>query len=856
MGIMEPSIKIWILDVLMVILQDLRIYKGLAKYTQNFIPASTDPDILPDTPSGVAYSSNVALVPSTDGAVAFDGSGDQHQEEVIYRWVHFAAVRSGTSLKVYRDGKEIIDYNISTTTIYNSSANLLIGRLESNSNYDFNGFVSNFRLVKGTALYTSNFTPPSAPLTAVQNTKLLCCQSNTSAGAAAVSPNLGGINDGRVWSDASNLANPGLLFDGNDDTFVNSSDTSGGNLITSATQFTVPEGQTLTIRTQNGGASNISVNGSNVATSSGNVVTTLVTGGVGGTLVTSITAPTGFNLYYLKVNGVALMDPVAPIGNAAATNFNPFTVNINTQRGQESGYATWNPLQKGADITLSNGNLTASGGSEIDSVVATVGMSTGKWYWENTVITANNMQVGIGNTQIDTNWYIGGRPGSWSMHSNGNKYNSGSVTSYGSSYGTAGKVVSVAFDASVGELTFYVDGVSQGVAFSGLTNSPYYPAWSNTDAGAKIDTNFGQKPFKFPPPAGFQPLALANTPRPSIVRPDQYVGVTTYIGNGATSTAGTLARTLTGLTFKPDLIWVKERTATGTWADHNLTDSVRGTGLALRSNTTDTETNVATGFQQGGIGNGVNNGFTIISGNLGGTNNVNNSGSNYVAWTWKRSIESGFDIVTHTNTSDSTVINHNLGKTPEFIVTKAFGGTQWRAHHVYGGVSQTAILSTTETFVATAERVTAVSDTTFTYNATVSANGTDFIHYVWTSIPGFSKFGSYDGNENTDGTYVELGFRPALIWVKNIDTSGTHWVIVDKERDNTNPIGTKLAANLSNGDFLGGSFRAECDFLSNGFKMRGTSIDSSGMNRSNTYIYAAWAETPTFNLYGAQSNAR
>jgi hypothetical protein len=126
---------------------------------------------------------------------------------------------------------------------------------------------------------------------------------------------------------------------------------------------------------------------------------------------------------------------------------------------------------------------------------------------------------------------------------------------------------------------------------------------------------------------------------------------------------------------------------------------------------------------------------------------------------------------------------------------------------------------------------------------------------VWAEIPGFSKFGSYDGNENTDGTYVELGFRPAVIWVKNIDTSGTHWIIVDKERDNTNPIGTKLAANLSNGDFLGGSFRAECDFLSNGFKMRGTSIDSSGMNRSNTYIYAAFAETP-IQLYGAQSNAR
>ena len=53
---------------------DVRVYKGVAKYTSNFIPASTNPDILPDTPSGVSGSSKLAKV--TDGAVSFDGSGD------------------------------------------------------------------------------------------------------------------------------------------------------------------------------------------------------------------------------------------------------------------------------------------------------------------------------------------------------------------------------------------------------------------------------------------------------------------------------------------------------------------------------------------------------------------------------------------------------------------------------------------------------------------------------------------------------------------------------------------------------------------------------------------------------------
>ncbi len=55
-------------------LSDIHIYKGVAKYTENFIPASTNPDILPDTPSGVAYGSQLTKV--TDGAVGFDGSGD------------------------------------------------------------------------------------------------------------------------------------------------------------------------------------------------------------------------------------------------------------------------------------------------------------------------------------------------------------------------------------------------------------------------------------------------------------------------------------------------------------------------------------------------------------------------------------------------------------------------------------------------------------------------------------------------------------------------------------------------------------------------------------------------------------
>ena len=58
-------------------MSDFRVYKGIKKYTEDFIPAATDPDILPDTPSGVSGSSKLAKI--TDGAVAFDGSDILHQ---------------------------------------------------------------------------------------------------------------------------------------------------------------------------------------------------------------------------------------------------------------------------------------------------------------------------------------------------------------------------------------------------------------------------------------------------------------------------------------------------------------------------------------------------------------------------------------------------------------------------------------------------------------------------------------------------------------------------------------------------------------------------------------------------------
>jgi hypothetical protein len=824
-------------------LQDIRVYKGAAKYTSNFIPASTDPDIVPDSPSGVSYSSNVALVPSTDGAVAFDGSGDYLSiadsvdfdvaagdftlEGYIYpqklasyniifddlddnrsgiqlsitssglydisvgdgagnwifqnnstasvignAWQHIAITRSGSSFRFFLNGVQQLS-TTSSTAVGNPKA-VTIGGWSSGSDYYFQGFISNFHFVKGTALYTSNFTPPSAPISSVENTKLLCCKSQSSATAADVTP---------------------------------------------------------------------------------------------GTITAN--------------------------GNAAASNFNPFTVNINTQRGKQSGYATWNPisvyLQSGSTTsTLSNGNLNIaflSGTNAANQYYSTIAVNNGKWYCEwtdNSSSPSSNSQafiLGVQNLEYPRNFLS--ETGGYGI-SNGSVrqlwLNGVNTNSWWSGTPSQGDVYGIALDCDNSTISFYRNGISLGSSQSIPTNKTYAFAitpyqWQATSTGS---ANFGQKPFKFPPPAGFQPLTLANTPRPTIVRPDQFVGVTTYTGNG------TNGRVI-NVGFTPDLVWVKgrENMSDGFPYDHNLYDSVRGAGKNLRSNSTGAEN---TNDQYGYLSSFVRNGFTVTGGST-DDYYVNDNGKNFVAWTWKAggnsntfnindvgyetasaagltagtitptgasvNTKSGFSIVSWTGNGDAASIAHGLGVEPHLIIHKFRGGTSnWSVYTKVTGAGGRLKLNTTDAFSSDGTFPTTPTSSLFYVNAGSNDNGVSMIAYCWSEIPGFSKFGSYTGNGSSDGSFVFTGMRVRWIMIKN-SSDATSWVILDTARDTYNPEVSRLLANSSNAEATGINV---IDGLSNGFKLR--DADAAWNASGNTYIYAAFAETPTFNLYGSQSNAR
>jgi hypothetical protein len=149
------------------------------------------------------------------------------------------------------------------------------------------------------------------------------------------------------------------------------------------------------------------------------------------------------------------------------------------------------------------------------------------------------------------------------------------------------------------------------------------------------------------------------------------------------------------------------------------------------------------------------------------------------------------------------------------------------------------------------------TSTTFSLGTGLQTANQAFVAYCWHDVPGLQKFGKFIGNLNADGPFIELGFRPALVWIKPLyEYNGgasivaqTGWYIYDNKRESFNPNGKVLAANAS---YVEEDNSTDIDFLSNGFKLRNT----RAVNTSQGSIYCAWAEAPSFNLYGGQSNAR
>jgi len=526
-----------------------------------------------------------------------------------------------------------------------------------------------------------------------------------------------------------------------------------------------------------------------------------------------------------------------------------------------ANYCTLNAALQAGGYTLNDGNLNwartgGTGGGSDRSQFGTIGVTSGKWYWEFTAGTVNANSIpgfGIAIGGLSTQSWLGGQTGSYFYESDGLKYLSGTSSSYGATFAT-GDIIGIAFDADAGTLTFYKNNVSQGQAASGLTSGPYFPAVTRTVGGGGSNgteiANFGQQPFAYTPPSGFVRLNTFNLPTPTIgatasTTANKYMDVTTYTGNNTAGRVITMSN-MTNVGFA----WVKIRSGAD---DHRLANTVTGGNKHLKSNATDAEssgTNVIQAFSS--------NTFTV-----GSDNSVNVSGSTYVGWVWANdgtsgstntagtitstvsaNTSAGFSVVTYTgNATNNATFGHSLGVAPNMVIIKnRAASTFWYVFH--SSLAATYNLYLNDTSAEQADNVirsTSSTTVTVSSSSSVNASGQSMVAYCFTQVAGYSAFGSYTGNGSADGPFVFTGFRPRFVMVKcsSSDQGGNAvWGMFDTSRNAYNVANNRLIASSSNSE----STSPWLDINSNGFKIRETSTSINGSGA--TYIYMAFAESP------------
>jgi hypothetical protein len=587
---------------------------------------------------------------------------------------------------------------------------------------------------------------------------------------------------------------------------------------------------------------------------------------------------------------------VAALGKDTSGNGNDFTpttdgFNVSAGTGNDSfpyspsnTFPTFHNLfslnQQGGVVTYSEGDLKIQTSASFSNYrrypfamsSPYFAVNSGKWYVEflnaSSACAFGVTNIGQLDYTVSNNPYGASASTSFIYTNSGEIRRDDSNLTSQASYGD-GDVIGVALDLDNMKLYFHKNGTyinsanpntgTNGYDLNSLPTAPIntggfiFQAGSNGVSNITAHVNFGQRAFSHSIPTGFKILNLQNLPNPNapIIRPQRHFDTILYTGNAGT-------QKITGLEFKPDMIWFKSRTSTST---NGIADSVRGRSKLFfpdsdQAEETSSSTRDLRSFDDGG--------FTL--GNPQVLNSTNGSGLSIVAWCWKAggaavtnndgsvtttisaNPEAGFSIVSYTGGGNGSTMGHGLGKVPAWILVKKRDSDSpgnargWAVYHQSLAVDKALRLNSTGSELSEANffREDLMSTTVFGVNGDYDTgySGDEYMAYVWAEIPGYSKFGVYYGDNNSDGPYVYLGFRPAWVMIKNPDASSQEWYILDSKRDTDNPVGQYLSASSSAAE----ATYVFYDFLSDGFKLRNTG--NAQNPDGQRVVYMAFAEQP------------
>jgi hypothetical protein len=527
---------------------------------------------------------------------------------------------------------------------------------------------------------------------------------------------------------------------------------------------------------------------------------------------------------------------------------------------------------------LSEGNLAASTnrGSNWKTVPTTMYMSTGKWYSEVLVTYTDAVDsfIGFASSEFNGQAYAPTETAfGYQFHpALGIRHNSSQLSAQTF---TQDDIIGLALNMDDNEIKFYKNGSllytatsvaagSWSVALTLLYTKTLYANFGQDSSFAGNETAQGNTDgngigdFYYAPPSGFLALCSSNLPELTIgpdqtTQADDNFNTVLWTGNGSDG------RSITGVGFDPDFVWISSRNLA---TSHLLYDTIRGANKTLFSEGTNAETADNGG---GYLSAFVTDGFSVTSGGS-GDDAVNDSSDTYVAWNWlagtafsnsagangatiassgQVNTTAGFSIVSWVlGSTDNGTIGHSLGVAPDVIIVKNRDAVaQWLVYHSGNTASPETDYLALEATQATIDDVRAWNDTAPTSSVFTIGDvswwggSTDnMIAYCFHNVEGYSKFGTYEGNGNNDGTFVYTGFRPAFLLVKSVDST-SDWLLVDDKRIGYNAENEYIEVNNANAEGTVNMF----DLVSNGFKNRDRTADP---NVAETYLYIAFASQP------------
>ena len=333
----------------------------------------------------------------------------------------------------------------------------------------------------------------------------------------------------------------------------------------------------------------------------------------------------------------------------------------------------------------------------------------------------------------------------------------------------------------------------------------------------------------------------------TINKSTDYFNTVLYTGNNSSP------RTITGVGFQPDMNWSKIRSEAN---DHWISDAVRGANKIIRPNTTDVElVNGSSGY----LSSFNSDGYVIAAGS--GTNdNFNKNSGTMASWNWKAgggqgssntdgsinttytsvNTTAGFSISSYTGTGSNATVGHGLGVAPKMIMIKNLSASakSWQVGHEGIGWGNGIYLNLTDGQASDSGAFNSTAPTSSVFSVGTSSlvndSGNSYVAYCFAEKTGYSKFGSYTGNGNADGSFIYCGFKPAFVFVKRKDGTD-NWFINDNKRNPFNEAENPLRPNLTSEEYSGTGYGI--DMLSNGFKVR---TADAGFNASGgNYIFMA-----------------